>query len=281
MRNFPSSTRTVSNTFARRRPALYGSICAIVATLAVATAFPAMSADKNLDDILVAMNAVNQAAAKSQQKINALTDQTEDAATKYAQALAEARSYEQYAKQLTALVKSQQDQVVSINQQLKGIEGTRRGIAPLMNNMVQTLADFVSLDLPFQKEEREQRVQDLKDLMSRADVAISEKYRLILQDYLTELDYGRDLGTYDGTLGSGKNAKAVQFVRIGRICLMYQTLDGSETGYWDANQKKWVVDNSYAQAFKEAVGMANQKGTPQLLTVPVPAPQPASQEAKS
>lgn len=283
MTNFHSSTRNVSNTLARRRPVLYGAIRAAAVMAAMATAVPALSANAKLDNVLVSMAATNKAAAKSQQKIDDLTDRTADAAARYAQALAEARSYEHYSQTLSDLVQSQQKQMASIQQQSQQIEETRRGVLPLMDNMVQTLTHFVSLDVPFLPKERARRISDLKDLMSRSDVSVSEKYRVLLQDYLIELNYGQTLGTYDGTLGSGKNARKVQFVRVGRVTLMYQTLDGSETGYWNADQKKWVVDNDYAQAFEQALQMANQKGTPQLLTVPVhvPVPAPAQQGAKS
>jgi hypothetical protein len=54
---------------------------------------------------------------------------------------------------------------------------------------------------------------------------------------------------------------------------MYQTLDGRETGYWDAQQKTWVEDESYGEAVKEALRVAKGEGAPELLTVPVPAPQ--------
>lgn len=257
------------------------SIRAAVAILAVATAFPAMSANTSFNDVMTSMAAANKAAAKSQQRINDLTDQTEDAATKYAVAVAEAKSYERYGKELSRLLQSQQQRIASINRQMQQIESTRRGVLPLMDNMVQTLTHFVALDLPFLPRERSRRIDDLKDLMTRSDVAVSEKYRILLQDYLIELEYGRTLGAYDGTLGQGEDARKVRFVRIGRVTLMYQTLDGSETGYWDAGQKKWVVDNDYAQAFNQALQMANQKGTPQLLTVPVPAPQPVQQGGES
>ena len=52
----------------------------------------------------------------------------------------------------------------------------------------------------------------------------------------------------------------------------FDALDGQETGYWDADQKKWVVDNSYAAAVSEARRVAKKDGPPNLLTVPVPAP---------
>ena len=54
---------------------------------------------------------------------------------------------------------------------------------------------------------------------------------------------------------------------------MYRTLDGSETGYWDADKKDWVVDDSYAEAVEEALCVAKGDGAPDLLTVPAPAPQ--------
>jgi hypothetical protein len=54
---------------------------------------------------------------------------------------------------------------------------------------------------------------------------------------------------------------------------MYRTLDGSETGYYDNTQKRWVADASYAEAVEEALRVARGDGAPELLTVPVPAPQ--------
>jgi hypothetical protein len=132
----------------------------------------------------------------------------------------------------------------------------------------------VKLDVPFYIEERTNRVRELKDMMSRADIPISEKYRKILEAYQIELDYGRTLTAYDGRLpGADGQSRTVEFVQLGRISLMYRTLDGSETGYWDQTQKKWVPDSSYAEAIEQALNVARKNGAPELLTVPVPAPQ--------
>ncbi len=249
-----------------RRPAVLAA-SATVAMLAAAVA------GAQLNQTLQAQIEVDRAAAQSQQRIEQIRDQTLDAAAKYAQAMTEAESYEQYNEQLEAQVRSQEEEIASINQQLLDIEQTNREVQPLMDKMVRALDQFIQLDVPFLIEERTHRVDNLKNMLARADVSISEKYRLILEAYQIELEYGRTLEAYEGTLNAGSEPRTVQFVRLGRISLLYQTLDGSETGYWDQNQKQWVVDNSYADAVELALRVAAQSGAPELLTVPVPAPQ--------
>jgi hypothetical protein len=115
-------------------------------------------------------------------------------------------------------------------------------------------------------------VNTLKEIMGRADVAISEKYRRILEAYQIELEYGRTFDAYEGSMGDGATARTVQFIRLGRVSLMYRTLDGSEVGYWDAQQKTWVQDNTYADIVREALAVARKEGAPDLIRVPVPAP---------
>jgi hypothetical protein len=143
-----------------------------------------------------------------------------------------------------------------------------------MQTMLDTLEQFVALDVPFLIEERTNRVETLKKMMTRADVAISEKYRRILEAYQVEMDYGRTIEAYEGQLAAGDSvARTVQFLRVGRVTLLYQTLDGSETGYWDADQKSWVVGDEYAHGFKEGIAVAKKSRAPEMLIVPVPAPQ--------
>jgi len=247
-----------------------------VAAIAVAT-LPALHAmpvaAQSVDKALNAQIEVDKAAAAAQAKINQLRDRTQDSASKYAQAVAEAESYDKYNRQLKKQISDQNAEIAKIERQLLEIETTNREVQPLMQQMVNTLERFVSLDVPFLLEERTHRVQNLQSLMQRADVTISEKYRLILEAYQIELEYGRTLDAYTGRLGEGAEARTVEFVRLGRLSLMYQTLDGEETGYWDANSGKWVVDNSYAHAVSEARRVAKKDGAPDLLTVPVPAPQ--------
>src|SRR4029079_17177747 len=103
--------------------------------------------------------------------------------------------------------------------------------------MIQTLEEFVALDIPFLPEERAKRIATLKKVLASGDISISEKYRRVLEAYQIEMEYGRTLDAYTGTLSEGASARTVQFIRLGRVSLIYQTLDGAETGYWDATRK--------------------------------------------
>jgi hypothetical protein len=241
--------------------------------VAMVPALLAAPAGAQLQEALTAQVQADKEAAASQEAINQTRERTQDAAGRYAQAVADAESLERYNNQLQEQVKSQQTEIGSIERQLTEIETTNREVQPLMQQMVDTLARFVELDVPFLLEERTARVQGLKEMMPRADITISEKYRRILEAYQIELEYGRTLSSYQGRLGTGADARTVEFVQLGRVSLMYRTIDGSETGYWDAGKKTWVPDPSYKDAVDVAIRVAKRDGAAQLLTVPVPAPQ--------
>ncbi|HUS23716.1 MAG TPA: DUF3450 domain-containing protein [Candidatus Binatia bacterium] len=215
------------------------------------------------------------AAAASQNRINALDDETQRMLDDYRATSREAESLRRYNEQLMLQIKSQQEEMVSIGKQIEQIDRTNREIYPLMNKMVDTLDQFVKLDLPFLQDERARRLGALKEMMPRADVTTAEKYRRILEGYQVEMEYGRTIEAYEGTLGAGDEQRTVNFLRVGRVALLYQTLDGDETGYYDAEKKEFVQKNKYADGVTNGLKIAKKQVAPDLLVVPVLAPKEA------
>ncbi|HYB98507.1 MAG TPA: DUF3450 domain-containing protein [Candidatus Limnocylindrales bacterium] len=217
----------------------------------------------------------------AQQRIDQLDEETQRLLSEYRKALADAESHASYAAQLEKQVASQSEELAGIQTRLDEVEATARSVTPLMQRMLATLRQFVELDIPFLVEERRNRVAVLEGMMDRADVTISEKYRRIIEAYQVEMDYGRTIEAYEAKLTgaddapartAGDEARTAKFLRIGRVSLLYQTLDGKETGYWDTGAGRWVVDNDYAHAFKEGVAVALKLRAPEMLLAPVPAP---------
>jgi len=228
---------------------------------------------EKLDAVTKERVEADKSAQASQQRINTVDDETQKLLSEYRRAVADTESHAAYAAQLSRQIESQNEELADIQRQLDEIETTSRSITPLQQKMLETLEQFVQLDVPFLLDERSARIATLEEMMNRADVSISEKYRRIVEAYQVEMDYGRTLEAYEAKLGGGGGEdRTARFLRIGRVSLLYQTLDGHETGYWDAQARRWVVDNGYAHSFKQGVAVAQKLSAPEMLLAPVPAP---------
>jgi hypothetical protein len=58
---------------------------------------------------------------------------------------------------------------------------------------------------------------------------------------------------------------------VGRESLLYRTVDGKESGYWDASAHKWTADPDDARAILNAIKIAKEQIAADLVTIPVPA----------
>ena len=256
----------MSETFRFPGAVLFTAVCLLGALVSV----DGRCAD--VDSVVSAQTNADRAAAQSQARIDELQDSIQGMLARYRQTLADTASIDAYNNQLEQQVQSQTATISDMQSELADIEHTQRDVLPLMQRMIDTLDQFVKLDVPFALEERTRRVETLKGLMARADVSGSEKYRRILEAYQIELDYGRTLEAYEGPLVIAGQTRTVQFVRVGRVALAYQTMNGAETGYFDVNTRDWVRDDSYAHDVREALRVAKKQGAPDLLMVPIPAP---------
>lgn len=242
----------------------------IIATAIATLSFP-IQADP-LNEAISTELKTNTAAIQSQKKIEKLSDQTRNMLEKYRTATRQTETLATYNQHLQQLIKSQEQEKLSLKKQLQDIEVTQREILPLALNMLNNLEKFIALDLPFLPKERQQRMAKLKEMMLRADITHAEKFRRILEAYQIENDYGNSIEAYRGELaGDGQNT-VVDFLRLGRIALFYQSLDGSESGYWDRSQNQWqTLDNGYHNAIRDGIRIARKEAAPDLLRLPLPA----------
>ena len=211
---------------------------------------------------------IEAAAVASQKRVEQLDDEASKALTDYRQMLAETQSLKAYNEQMAGQVASQQSQLSEMTRQLDEIQTTSREVLPLMQKMLSTLTQYVALDMPFLPDERKNRIATLESMVSRADVSTSEKYRRIVEAYQIEMEYGRTIEAYQGKVDD----KTVELLRVGRVALMYQTLDGKETGYWDVDSKKWVVDKDYRDAMIAGLKVAKKQAAPDFIQAAIHAP---------
>ncbi|MGH8530004.1 MAG: DUF3450 domain-containing protein [Nevskiales bacterium] len=250
----------------------------LVAVLAgsLLLALPVMAWGAKVGDVVKTGEQWLVAQVASQQRVDAMAEQSQDLAGQYRATLRESEGLKLYLQQLRAQLKSQEAEMEVIRSESRELDRTNIEIQPLMTRMLGSLEQFVLLDMPFLKEERVTRVAKLKEMMPRADVTVSEKYRRIVESYGIEMEYGRTIEAYRDKLGD----KEVDFLRVGRVGLFYQTPDGAETGYWDRDKKEWTDDDDYADGVTEGLKVARKQTSPNLLIVPIQAAAQAAPASK-
>ena len=258
-----------------KRPALSVLGMALVSALAIPPlAGPGFAESDELDKVLEVREKGNESSQKSQEKIDKISDQTSELLTEYRTTLDQIESLRVYNAQLERLIEAQKREMASLETQIGNVTVVGRQVTPLMINMVDALDQFVRLDVPFLPNERKQRLENLREMMERADVSNAEKYRRIMEAYQIENDYGRTLGTYKGDLDFGGTTRKVDFLRLGRVSLVYQTPDGAEMGAWDQANGQWVsLPAEYRSAIQKGIRIARKQAAPDLLRLPVPAPE--------
>ncbi len=237
----------------------------------ILSAAPSPPAGAQLDEAVGTRDRANADGTASQKRIDGLSDETENLQRAYREALRQIEALEVYNGQLEELVAAQEEEETSLQQQIDDVELVGRQITPLMLKMIEALGAFVELDVPFLLDERRARVANLQELMGRSDVSEAEKFRRILEAYQIENDYGRTIEAYEGRLVGEGDARTVTFLRVGRLTLVYQNLDGSESGVWDRKTKSWLpLGGEHRVPIRQGLRIARKQAAPDLLRLPVP-----------
>ena len=255
-----------------RRPAFVA--WAIAAFLSLASWTIATGQESVLNASMTEQVNIGRAALESQTRVAQLADQTTELLGEYRMTTQLLDRVKIYNGHLETLVQDQEEEKAEINRQLEDFVIVEQEILPLMIQMIDDLDAFVKADLPFHLGERGTRVRTLRDNMDKANISISEKYRQIMNAYQIEVDFGRTIDTYVGELQIGDAVREVDFLRVGRILLAYQTLDRSETGFYNKGSGYWEpLDNEFRRPITEGIRIARKQAPPNLLKLPIHAPE--------
>jgi hypothetical protein len=230
---------------------------------------------QSLNDVLKANQEVVRLAQASQERVDEIVEDTRSALEKYRAVTKEIDGLQIYNTLLQRQVDDQLAEIAKIESSIERVTEIERQITPLMLDMVESLAQFIELDVPFLAEERAERIGRLREALERADVSVAEKFRIVLEAYEIEVDYGRNIETYKLLLPIDGVERSVDMLRIGRVALMYQSEDGTLSGAWDNKAREWVaLDDSLARnEIRKGIRMASGQLAPDLLLLPISAPE--------
>jgi len=228
---------------------------------------------KKLNTVVQKQHQTQKEETNSQIKINKLDDETQKLLQIYRVTLKNIHNTKIYNQQLRDLIKNQKTEMVSLRQQIEQVKDTRQDILPLISRMIDSLDQFIDLDLPFLLEQRKGRVAELKSIMKKSNISVSEKYRRLLTIYEIENEYGRTISAYKGIQVVNNKSLTVDFLRVGRIALIYQTLNRKYMGYWNHKENTWKpLSSSYKEAVYKGLAIAKKQLAPDLLKIPIFSP---------
>ncbi len=251
-----------------------GIAAAVGCCFAMLVASPLSAA--TLNDIYGVANQMNRAATRSQAKIDALTEETRQLLNEYKTVLKEIEGLKVYNRQLEKQISNQEVEMTELSTSIDKVTVIERQITPLMLRMIDGLEQFVDLDIPIFMKERRDRIARLREMMDRADVAVSEKFSQVLRAYQIENEYGRTVNTYGDTIVIDGVERKVDILHVGRVALVYQTPDGEETGMFNQTTRNFeAVGDEYQSSVRQGIRMARQQATQDMFSIPVHGPEVA------
>ncbi|NQZ20457.1 MAG: DUF3450 domain-containing protein [Colwellia sp.] len=210
------------------------------------------------------------ASKQSQQKISNIYEQTLTLLGDYRITVDEAETLSQYNDHIQLMVDDQLANIKSLEDQIGSIEKTKQGIVPLMYKMIDTLDKFVELDIPVSIVSRKERVKNLRDLLGESDTSVSEQFRMVLEAYEIEANYGTVFAAYQGELDLGDRTITADFVHMGRISLVAQSLDMKNVWVWNNESRGWEeLGDEYLKPIKDAIAMARNQLPKNLTKLPI------------
>ena len=161
---------------------------------------------------------------------------------------------------------------LSLEQQIAALDATAVDVQPLLQRMFDELVAVRGQRCAvLQGRARPAHRRGCASSWRSVDASPSEKFRRLMEAYQIEMEYGRTMSSYKQTLPDGREA---EMVRLGRVSLMYRTVEDGETGYWDNERKEFVADPDMAARDRRgACASPKRSERPDLIIVPVPAPQ--------
>ena len=222
-----------------------------------------------LESALNTAKASSSASAASQQRIEGLDDEADQAVREFRAVLQQKDNIALFIAQQDVFLQSQKSEIASLGRQLGTVEQIKQGMSPMMLKMAAEIEDTIKADIPFNLTERLSRVERMKNVLADPDVSPAEQYRQVLNAFKIEVSYGQGIDSYEG-MHPTRPGNVVNFLRFGRVSLVYMTKDESEVGRYNLENRSWdILKGADALALRKAIRISKGEAAPDVVFAPV------------
>ena len=207
-------------------------------------------------------------------------------------------------------IATQEATIESLAAQIKSVPAVKDAVPKILKQMSSEMRKQISSDVPFKLEERNDRMGAFEDSLAEdSEATVGEQMRRALSIYAIEAGYGANVEAYAGdnpiennqgaryracqedisASACGLNEDQVEaieadtplsdlagelrdgdYLRYGRLALVYMQHDGSEAYRYDVNSKNWEsLEGVQVLEVRRAVRMAKGESSPGVITAPL------------
>ena len=228
----------------------------------------------DVDSVLTVGAKKTAAAQASQRRIDATAEKTDRLLREFQLANKQIDGLQIYNTQLSHQIEDQHRTMAEMTQSIENAALIERQIIPLSLNMLDALQQLINLDLPFNLEERQASIAQVRENMRASRFSAAEKSRQVLELYSIESEYSSTIHQEAGILTVEGHEYQGAFLRIGRIALLFQSNDQRITKVWDKVARRWhtAPSGEYRTAITEAIRMAKKQAPLDMIKLPISPP---------
>lgn len=243
---------------------------ALLVCLALLGSAQAVAQDEGRQALLEESAEAQQSQAQLQQKIDAADDATREALRELRRTEREARRLEAYNEELARQVEEQGRTVERRQRAIEQFANAGERLPVLTRQLVTRLERLVAADMPFLHDERQARLASLDQMLDSGEMSAADKLDRVLAAWRSELDYGREVDAWHGSLSQGDAEREVDYLRLGRLGWYYLTPDGQQGGVWRSGEGRWrSLDGDALREVRKGLRIAREERAPAMLDLPL------------
>ena len=124
--------------------------------------------------------------------------------------------------------------------------------------------------MPFLYDQRQARLASLDRMLDSGELSAADKLDRVLAAWRAELDYGREVDAWQGSLKTQDASLEVDYLRLGRLGWYYLTPDGQQGGVWRSKEQTWqALDDEALGEVRKGLRIAREERAPAMLDLPL------------
>lgn len=173
-------------------------------------------------------------------------------------------------EQLTQELDTMQQRITDLENRIEAMEKISEKLKPFLYGVYEKLVESVDQRLPFLQVERSERLGNLKKTLDDPQIVLGEKFRKIMEALFIEAEYGNTVEVFQEKIFLGDEDVLVNVLRLGRISLLFETLDQTTSGYFDLDENQWkALPQSANRDIRIAMEIGSKRRPADVVTLPL------------